>query len=248
MGIRFQCHHCHNRLHVKDFQAGRRSRCPECRSPFRIPLVSQAFSDPAEKRTLAGTMKGQQLTSRLRSAQRELPENHEGPRSRWQALDSPGVKWMVKPPSGGEYGPADSQLIRQWIREERVSRESLVRQTDWSDWLRADSVFTGAFPQDSVEHRSSEEIQDTNPQSNPRKRNWMSEDVKNKVAAKQRARSRRQLMLTCVLAAFAFFLIVVLYWILTVKRSNRVRANLEAAVSRHNIDWISTTEWECLLK
>jgi len=37
MGIRFHCHHCRFELHVKDFQAGKRGRCPECQGKFRIP-------------------------------------------------------------------------------------------------------------------------------------------------------------------------------------------------------------------
>ncbi len=37
MGIRFHCHHCRYELHVKDFQAGKRGRCPECQGKFRIP-------------------------------------------------------------------------------------------------------------------------------------------------------------------------------------------------------------------
>lgn len=37
MGIRFHCHHCRYELHVKDFQASKRGRCPECQGKFRIP-------------------------------------------------------------------------------------------------------------------------------------------------------------------------------------------------------------------
>lgn len=44
MGIRFQCHHCDFELHVKDFQAGRRGRCPECQGRFRIPQQTTAYS------------------------------------------------------------------------------------------------------------------------------------------------------------------------------------------------------------
>jgi hypothetical protein len=44
VGIRFQCHHCDFELHVKDFQAGRRGRCPECQGRFRVPQQSANYS------------------------------------------------------------------------------------------------------------------------------------------------------------------------------------------------------------
>lgn len=44
MGIRFQCHHCDHPLHVKNFQAGKRGRCPKCNGAFRIPTASAMYS------------------------------------------------------------------------------------------------------------------------------------------------------------------------------------------------------------
>ncbi len=51
MGIRFRCHHCQVELHVKDFQAGRRGRCPECGGKFRIPAQDAEFSLDAAEQT-----------------------------------------------------------------------------------------------------------------------------------------------------------------------------------------------------
>jgi hypothetical protein len=39
LGVRFRCHHCERQLHVKQFQAGRRGRCPSCGGAFRVPLT-----------------------------------------------------------------------------------------------------------------------------------------------------------------------------------------------------------------
>ncbi len=47
MGIRFRCHHCEYELHVKDFQGGKRGRCPECKGSFRIPQADSEYSLPA---------------------------------------------------------------------------------------------------------------------------------------------------------------------------------------------------------
>lgn len=44
MGIRFRCHLCRAELHVKDYLAGKRGRCPECRGSFRIPAKDSEFS------------------------------------------------------------------------------------------------------------------------------------------------------------------------------------------------------------
>ncbi len=48
MGIRFKCHHCEHELHVKDFQAGKRGRCPDCQGKFRIPLADAEHSLDSE--------------------------------------------------------------------------------------------------------------------------------------------------------------------------------------------------------
>lgn len=46
MGIRFACHECDFQLHVKDFQAGRRGKCPKCQVRFRIPTADAPKSFP----------------------------------------------------------------------------------------------------------------------------------------------------------------------------------------------------------
>ena len=48
MGIRFRCHQCGQELHVKDFQGGKRSKCPECETKFRIPAESADYSIPVD--------------------------------------------------------------------------------------------------------------------------------------------------------------------------------------------------------
>ncbi|MFN5851072.1 MAG: hypothetical protein ACK5PD_11485 [Pirellulaceae bacterium] len=48
MGIRFACHACKRSLHLKDFQAGKRGKCPDCGVRFRIPSVDQPFSTPLD--------------------------------------------------------------------------------------------------------------------------------------------------------------------------------------------------------
>ena len=49
--------------------------------------------------------------------------------------------WYVRPPSGGQFGPASAELMRSWLAEGRVSADSLVWREGWRDWLEAGTVF-----------------------------------------------------------------------------------------------------------
>jgi len=49
--------------------------------------------------------------------------------------------WYVRPPSGGQFGPASGDLMRTWLSEGRVSAESLVWREGWRDWLEAGKAF-----------------------------------------------------------------------------------------------------------
>ncbi len=51
------------------------------------------------------------------------------------------VVWYVRPPSGGQFGPATSDVMRTWIGEGRVSSDSLVWREGWRDWQEASGVF-----------------------------------------------------------------------------------------------------------
>lgn len=55
--------------------------------------------------------------------------------------EAPDAVWYVRPPSGGQYGPAASAIMRNWIQEGRVSADSLVWREGWPDWREAQSVF-----------------------------------------------------------------------------------------------------------
>jgi hypothetical protein len=54
--------------------------------------------------------------------------------------DAPDAIWYVRPPSGGQYGPARGDIMRKWVQEGRVSADSLVWREGWDDWLTASEV------------------------------------------------------------------------------------------------------------
>jgi len=51
------------------------------------------------------------------------------------------VVWYVRPPSGGQFGPASPDVMRGWIDQGRVSGDSLVWREGWRDWQEAAVVF-----------------------------------------------------------------------------------------------------------
>jgi hypothetical protein len=50
------------------------------------------------------------------------------------------VSWYVRPGAGGQYGPADTETFRQWVREGRVTADSLIWRDGWPNWQSAHEV------------------------------------------------------------------------------------------------------------
>ena len=51
--------------------------------------------------------------------------------------DEAEATWYVRPPSGGQYGPATTELLRQWIGEGRVAATALLWREGWPQWRDA---------------------------------------------------------------------------------------------------------------
>lgn len=51
------------------------------------------------------------------------------------------VVWYVRPASGGQFGPASSDVMRSWLEQGRVGADSLVWREGWNDWREASKVF-----------------------------------------------------------------------------------------------------------
>ena len=184
MGIHFACHHCNHSLHVKDFQGGKRGRCPECKAPFRIPLKDASHSlalddSPATPdamltfSTSSRTAKTSKKSTSAISIETDVPaknrseksarpkkataasqkQSNVDPRARTPidnnlpalaekempaALSaSLDAKWFVRPPSGGQFGPASPQLLMEWIAERRVTSDSFLWCEGMPQWQAA---------------------------------------------------------------------------------------------------------------
>jgi hypothetical protein len=75
--------------------------------------------------------------------------------------DPADVVWYVRPPSGGQFGPASRDLMKLWITEGRVTADSLVWREGWRDWREAQSVlpqFTTSEVEPELEAMIAEEV------------------------------------------------------------------------------------------
>ncbi|MEM1228463.1 MAG: DUF4339 domain-containing protein [Planctomycetota bacterium] len=141
MGIRFACHGCGKRLNIKSELAGRRGICPACAIRFRIPNHDCETSTPIE------TSETDDDVSLARKSSVSVTNSTNGSASDTAVSQEPAVfggrntTWYVRPPSGGQYGPADGPTMRQWLGEGRVAETSMVWRDGWNDWRAARSTF-----------------------------------------------------------------------------------------------------------
>ena len=158
MGIRFKCHECEHRLNIKEFLAGKRGTCPKCGVKFRIPKSDQEYAIPLVKVHAGTAPEDEQAQSgpvhddpddddvadEVPESESSSPASPSAPSETSPAgslLTDNNVVWYVRPPSGGQYGPADSELMRQWLGENRVTAGSLVWREGWPQWKNAEEVF-----------------------------------------------------------------------------------------------------------
>ena len=65
-----------------------------------------------------------------------LPEPAADPIS-----ETPNAVWYVRPPSGGQFGPAQGEVMQRWLAEGRISADTLVWREGWPDWRLAKTLF-----------------------------------------------------------------------------------------------------------
>jgi hypothetical protein len=155
MGIKFHCSTCDKKLHVKAFLAGKRGICPHCGARIRIPQQSAqeagraSGNDPNGQRAVRRRAR-QRVASRQAATESdaELRDRRSGGVAAPPGMEptdpldeAPTAVWYVRPPSGGQYGPADGSMMRRWLGEGRVAREALVWREGWEGWEAACDVF-----------------------------------------------------------------------------------------------------------
>jgi hypothetical protein len=191
---------CNQPLHVKDFQAGKRGKCPKCQGSFRVPAKDSDFSLAVEESAAIPVIGKSTAQSKLKSKgssvlDAKMPEKkplaksvsppRPDPRSvstesasvqstsqikpkdtltqkpaekptekplEADALTMPAsllplldVRWFVRPPSGGQYGPATTQMLLDWIGQKRVTADSLLWREGLTTWVSARELVPEPF-------------------------------------------------------------------------------------------------------
>lgn len=264
MGIHFACHHCNHALHVKDFQGGKRGRCPACNSPFRVPLKDASHSialddspvnpdailtfstssrnaKTTEKSTSAISTENGLPTKKNRAEKSVLPTKAKATSQKQSNLEQqtsnpidkiesslikkemPAVlsasldaKWFVRPPSGGQFGPASPQLLMEWIAERRVTSDSFLWCEGMSQWQAATDLIPEFVSPDTRKPPTSLEGSEQ-PTTNVAA--VLSPEptgtVTSGLVKKRREQKRRQQLTTVILlGAVSLILVVVLMYVL----------------------------------
>ena len=145
MGIRFFCPNGH-KLNVKSFLAGKRGKCPECDARFLIPLESTNEYATSTEKLMAVTANALEHSA--------APAGNPPPSDRINTgavpsdsdndpiAESPDAVWYVHPKTGGQFGPANGEIMREWIGEGRVAHDSLVWRQGWDHWQNAGKIFS----------------------------------------------------------------------------------------------------------
>ncbi len=55
--------------------------------------------------------------------------------------EMPQSKWYVRPPTGGQFGPAPAAVFRGWINEGRVTPDAHVWREGWPTWRCASEIW-----------------------------------------------------------------------------------------------------------
>jgi hypothetical protein len=151
MGIKFHCPNGH-KLNVKAFLAGKKGVCPKCGTKVRIPLTSEPGIDSDLEETEAAHTEatksnGSGAAAAVSGPAPAAPAVAVAPARTATATandpiaEAPAAIWYVRPPTGGQYGPARGDIMRRWLSEGRVSSDSLVWREGWTDWQHAGKLF-----------------------------------------------------------------------------------------------------------
>ena len=131
MGIRFICPSCGKKLNVKAQLAGKRGICPDCDTRIRIP------SDQS-----AGSSDGEQTATKSYQVAEQAEDKPRVPLTIERCLgEKPNLDWYIRPAAGVEYGPANNDLLRAWVNENRIAGDTELRRDDWLQWKPASDIF-----------------------------------------------------------------------------------------------------------
>ncbi|MFY7875871.1 MAG: hypothetical protein ACOVQM_10530 [Pirellula sp.] len=158
MAIDTPCSGCGKTLRVADDCIGKKARCPHCRTVYLVgstptlenratqyrapddpvaspenpipenPIPETTYANPlrfAEADSLATPLRPNELQSSLQPSESMPPPSTE----------IVTRLFMVRVPSGDEFGPADAVTIQDWIQQNRLDDRCHIRQQDQESWI-----------------------------------------------------------------------------------------------------------------
>ncbi len=136
----------------------------------------------------------------------------------------PDATWYVRPPSGGQYGPASTVELQEWIAQGRVAASALLWRDGWPQWRDASEalpelsdklpgapVAAGHVTGSSGNPTLQVESADARAKG---KKSGIALTGDTGIRAERRSRTMRRISLIAVLVAIAALLIAVLVYVI----------------------------------
>jgi hypothetical protein len=158
MAIDTPCSGCGKTLRVADDCIGKKARCPHCRTVYLVgstptlenratqyrapdnPVASPENpipETPIPETTYANPLRFAEVDS---FATPQRPNELQSSPQPFEPIPAPSTEiaprlFMVRVPSGEEYGPADAITILDWIQQNRLDDRCHIRQQDQEVWI-----------------------------------------------------------------------------------------------------------------
>ena len=128
--------------------------------------------------------------------------------------EDPDAVWYVRPPSGGQYGPASGATVKQWIAEGRVTVHSLLWRDGWPQWRQAGEAIPDLANRQPSGPATSPAVLGAGQAEHSSQPDGLS--GQSSIGSGRSARTARRVMWIGVLAAIVLVLLVVL-WIVVLR-------------------------------
>jgi hypothetical protein len=156
--------------------------------------------------------------ARIRPAAAGQSATVERPTPHGEGLSVHSATWYVRPPSGGQYGPATSDVLQTWIAEGRVARTALLWRDGWPQWREAGEALpeiaeslpaaAAGAAQDVFGDSSAAGTEQASDQPQAAVETPLSGDTK--IGAVRRQRTTQRMMWVSLLAVLAVALVITL--------------------------------------
>ncbi|MGQ9761860.1 MAG: GYF domain-containing protein [Thermogutta sp.] len=122
-----------------------------------IEIRGPSLPEPGPLEELPSDFEEIQLSDAYSAGGEEASASQDEEQTVSDPLAEKDVVWYVRPPAGGQYGPAAPEVVRTWFAEGRVTPDSYVWREGWRDWKLARDVFPAmllkVLPEVSIEEQ-----------------------------------------------------------------------------------------------